>query len=81
MLAREIRLRLNDTKKKRISYLLLLVDESDKLFETTKDLKYFPIRTLETLQIEMNGRFKFVLSGLRNLVKFEKERCVKQTRL
>ena len=72
-LARLIKLRLNDKKKKEIPYFLLLIDEADSLFESSKTVDYNPIRALETLQTEGNERFKFVFAGLRNLVKFERE--------
>lgn len=72
-LARFIELRLNDKKKKKIPYFLLLIDEADSLFESSKNIDYNPIRALESLQAEENESFKFVFAGLRNLVKFERE--------
>ena len=72
-LARLIKLRLKDKNKKKIPYFLLLIDEADGLFESSKTVDYNPIRALETLQTEGNENFKFVFAGLRNLVKFERE--------
>ncbi len=70
-LARYISIRLRDTEKQPISYFLLLMDEADMLFETSKRDDYSPIRALESLQT--SEHFKFVFAGLRNLVKFERE--------
>jgi len=71
-LARAIRLRLDDPKE-RIPYLLLLIDEADAFIESSKTVDYRPFEELKNIQTIGQERFKFVIAGLRNVVRFDKE--------
>ena len=72
VLARAIRRRL-DEPKKRIPYLLLLIDEADAFIESSKAVNYRPFEELKNIQSIGQERFKFVIAGLRNVVRFDKE--------
>lgn len=71
-LARDIknRLRSNDEN---IPYLLLLMDEADAFIESCERVKYQPFDVLKDIQSIGSGRFKFVVAGLRNVVRFKRE--------
>ncbi|WP_288339272.1 hypothetical protein [uncultured Allobaculum sp.] len=62
--------KLNDSD---IQNFLLLIDEADKLLESSADNKYAPISALKELETSSMGRFKFVIAGLRNVVRFSRE--------
>lgn len=70
-LTRAIQLRLRDTKNP-IPYLLLLIDEGDAFLESSAKISYQPIDSLKELMGFGQGRFKFVIAGLRNVVRFDK---------
>ena len=70
-LARAIKKRLADEKNE-IPYLLLLIDEADAFIASCKP-DYRPFDALKDIQSVGNGRFKFVVAGLRNVVRFNKE--------
>ena len=70
-LSREIKKRLNSDKN-RIPYLLLLLDEADAFIESCEAVNYSPFDALKDIQNVGTGRFKFVIAGLRNIVKFTK---------
>lgn len=53
----------------RISYFLLLLDEADAFIESCMGINYTPIIALKNIQTNYSGRFKFVLAGLRNVVR------------
>lgn len=72
-LSRNIKKRLKSETQKRIPYLLLLIDEADAFIESCKAERYEPFDYLEDIQNVGVNRFKFVVAGLRNLVKFERE--------
>lgn len=74
-LSRAIKRRLTNEKLPRIPYLLLLIDEADTFIESCKDVDYAPFDNLEDIQSVGVDRFKFVVAGLRNLVKFEREKA------
>ncbi|MBR2868415.1 MAG: hypothetical protein IKB88_05040 [Clostridia bacterium] len=57
---------------KKISYLLLMLDEADCFIESCQDVNFQPIGCLKDIQQTMNGRFKFVLAGLHNVIKFKR---------
>lgn len=61
----------SDTKEK-IPFLLLLIDEADEFIASSASVKYKPIEDLKRLQESLSGRFKFVMAGLRNVVRFDK---------
>lgn len=71
-LARAVHLRLMD-EKQRIPYLLLLIDEADAFIESCKAVDYRPFEELKNIQTIGQERFKFVIAGLRNVVRFDKE--------
>lgn len=54
-----------------IPYLLLLLDEADALIKSCSTAGYAPIVELESLQSRYHGRFKFVMAGLKNVVRYE----------
>ena len=72
-LARAIQARLSSTEPK-ISYFLLMLDEADTFIETCAEVDYEPISALSRIQREdYNGtRFKFVIAGLHNVVRYDK---------
>ena len=71
-LGRAIKARLLD-KKNYIPYLLLLLDEADEFIESCEEVKYHPLDVLKDLQNIGNERFKFVIAGLHNIVRFNRE--------
>lgn len=72
VLSRAIRKRLMDTVKP-IPYLLLLLDEADAFIESCEEVNYHPFDVLKEIQSIGVGRFKFVIAGLRNIVRFKRE--------
>lgn len=64
---------INSSEEDRIPFLLILIDEADTFIEDCKNVKYEPIRLLKNIQQEGVGRFKFVIAGLHNVVKFERK--------
>ena len=75
-LARAIRNRLSSDNPIKIPYFLLTLDEADKFIESCAENNYSPIVALAKIQQEdYNGsRFKFVIAGLRNIIRFEREK-------
>ena len=75
-LTRAIRNRLMSDSPTKISYFLLTLDEADKFIESCAENNYAPIVALaKTQQEDYNGsRFKFVIAGLRNIIRFEREK-------
>ena len=72
-LSRDIRNRLRDeTKGRKIPYFLLLLDEADVFIESCESVGYRPFDALKDIQGVGSGRFKFVVAGLRNIVRFKK---------
>ncbi|MCD8364010.1 MAG: hypothetical protein LUC98_13835, partial [Lachnospiraceae bacterium] len=71
-LARDIMNRLRD-KANPIPYLLLLMDEADTFIESCESIGYQPFDALKDIQSVGSGRFKFVVAGLRNIVRFKRE--------
>lgn len=72
LLCMAIRKRLNDNSD-RIPYLLIMMDEADEFIDSCKVVEYAPIAELEKIQQIGPGRFKFVVAGLHNLVRLERE--------
>nr|WP_296957231.1 hypothetical protein [uncultured Mediterraneibacter sp.] len=56
-----------------IPYLLLMLDEADKFIESCESVDYKPFDMLEEIQGIGKGRFKFVVAGLRNIVRFKRD--------
>ena len=57
----------------RIPYLLLLLDEADAFINDCERFNYQPITELKILQEEMPQRFKFVIAGLHDVVRFNRK--------
>lgn len=53
-------------------YLLLMLDEADTFIEDCKNYNYAPLGRLKSLQEMPGNRFKFVIAGLRDVVRFSK---------
>lgn len=70
-LAREIKRRLSSTENK-IPYFLLLMDEADAFIESCEKVEFHPFDVLKDIQGIGQGRFKFVVAGLRNIVRFKR---------
>ena len=76
-LSRNIRNRLRITSEgKKIPYLLLLLDEADDFIESCEKVGYRPFDALKDIQNIGPGRFKFVVAGLRNIVRFNKNKAL-----
>ena len=75
-LTRAIRNRLSSDTPTKISYFLLMLDEADKFIESCAENNYAPIVALAKIQQEDydGSRFKFVIAGLRNIIRFEREK-------
>lgn len=71
-LAMSIRMCLKDEDKP-IHYFLLLLDEADAFLDSCKDVQYKPFDALKDIQAVGEGRFKFVVAGLRDVLRFEHE--------
>lgn len=72
VLSRAIRKRLSvEEKGKKIPYLLILLDEADAFIESCESVKYAPLDILKEIQNIGVGRFKFVIAGLHNIVRFK----------
>ncbi|MGX8705512.1 MAG: hypothetical protein ACSW8J_02940, partial [bacterium] len=56
----------------RISYLLLLLDEADSFISDCANLEYSPLVALKDVQASFPGRFKYVLAGLKDIVRFNR---------
>ena len=71
-LARDIKNRLRD-KSDPIPYFLLMIDEADTFIDSCEDVGYQPFNELKDIQSIGSGRFKFVVAGLRNIVRFKRQ--------
>lgn len=63
-------LRSDDTE---ISYFLLMLDEADAFIEDCAKFNYGPMDALKGIQQALPGQFKYVLAGLHNIVKFNRQ--------
>ena len=77
-LTRAIKNRLASDDLPKIKYFLLMLDEADRFIESCAGNNYAPIVALAKIQQENhNGsRFKFVIAGLRNIIRFEREQVL-----
>ena len=66
-----IRMRLR--RHEDIRYLLVMLDEADTFIEDCSAYNYKPLVALKNVQQVLQGRFKFVLAGLHNIVRFNRE--------
>lgn len=62
----------NGNSRGRIPYLLLLLDEADVFIESCEEVNFAPFDALKDIQGVGSGRFKFVVAGLRNVVRLKK---------
>lgn len=60
------------TKDDAPEYLLLMMDEADAFIADCKNYEYAPIARLKALQEMPGNRFKFVIAGLRDVIRFTK---------
>ena len=70
MIASYIHKSIND---KSVSYLLLMLDEADAFIDDCRNVDFAPFVALKDIQQSTNGKFKFVLAGLHNIVRFKRE--------
>jgi len=73
-LCRRIQTRM-DRKGERVERFLLLLDEADRFLESSSSLSYRPVECLYQLENSTQNRFKFVLAGLHNVMRFSREGC------
>lgn len=71
-LGRAIRKRLNEGHPA-IPYLLLMLDEADDFIASCDEVKYHPFEVLKDIQSNEKKNFKFVVAGLRNVIRFRKQ--------
>ncbi|WP_322907450.1 ATP-binding protein [Paenibacillus campi] len=57
-----------------IRKLMLLLDEADSFISDCETVDYRPLEMLKELKDAYNDQFKFVLAGLRDVVRFNKQR-------
>lgn len=55
-----------------IRYLILMLDEADDFIKDCGNVNYDPIVKLKDVQQTLPGRFKFVLAGLHNIIRFNR---------
>lgn len=72
-LSRAIKKRLQDKKLPNIPYLLLLLDEADVFIESCEKVNFQPFDALKDIQSVGMDRFKFVIAGLHNIVRFKRD--------
>ena len=63
----------NSIIKNSISYLLIMFDEADTFIDDCKNVNYQPLVFLKDVQQSLKGKFKFVMAGLHNVVKFNRD--------
>lgn len=61
---------MSDDPKKRINYLLLMLDEADTFIATSGETEDQPITALKNLP---SDRFKLVMAGLHNLSRYNRK--------
>lgn len=71
-LCRSIKQRLRNTEDE-IKYLLVMMDEADRFIDDCSTLNYRPLVELKDVQQSLPGHFKFVMAGLHNIVRFNRD--------
>ena len=71
-LCERIRARMDDPQRP-VNRFLLLMDEADEFLASTAACSYRPVECLQQLQTATQGRFKYVLAGLHNVMRFSRE--------
>lgn len=72
VLCRNIKRRLR-SESDEISYFLLMLDEADVFINDCANYGYRPLVALKDIQQSLPGQFKYVLAGLHNIVKFNRQ--------
>ena len=72
ILCRNIERRLRNGEEE-ISYFLLMLDEADAFINDCANCGYRPLVALKDVQQSLPGQFKYVLAGLHNIVKFNRQ--------
>lgn len=72
VLCRNIERRLR-SKENEIPYFLLMLDEADAFINDCAGCAYRPLVALKDVQQSLPGKFKYVLAGLHNIVKFNRQ--------
>ena len=72
VLCRNIERRLRSSDEE-ISYFLLMLDEADAFINDCANCGYRPLVALKDVQQSLPGQFKYVLAGLHNIVKFNRQ--------
>lgn len=62
-----------DDPARPVNRFLLLMDEADQFLASSAACSYRPVELLHQLQTATDGRFKFVLAGLHNVMRFSRE--------
>jgi len=79
-LTRVIKKRLISESEPKIPYLLLLLDEADTFIESSAKTGYHAFDALKDIQSIGEGRFKFVVAGLRNIIRFNRDKALTNNR-
>ena len=75
-ISRALKKALNNVNTK-INYLLLMLDEADYFIDSCESVNYSPFDQLKDVQLNVDpGRFKFVVAGLRNVMRFKNDMAV-----
>lgn len=72
VLCRNIKRRLR-SESDEITYFLLMLDEADLFINDCANYGYRPLVALKDIQQSLPGQFKYVLAGLHNIVKFNRQ--------
>ncbi len=75
-LARAIKQRLQSASAPEIKYFLLLLDEADAFIESCEAVRFHPFDALKDVQGIGAGRFKFVVAGLRNVIRSKRDKTL-----
>ena len=70
-----------EPEQEEIPYLLLLLDEAEDFIESSEPVEFAPLDELKDLQNNGEGHFKFVIAGLRNIIRFKKEDALKNNKV
>lgn len=72
VLCRNIERRLRN-EEDQIPYFLLMLDEADAFIDDCANCGYRPLVALKDVQQSLPGQFKYVLAGLHNIVRFNRQ--------
>ena len=53
-----------------------MLDEADEFLDSCEAVNYAPFNALKDIQLAEPGRFKFVVAGLRNVVRFKNKAAI-----